>query len=347
MWGVPDKEITMHKHDKAVSRALQAYEQWRVDRTNTHTFRREHGLTYKVSAIYSPLGDFKRQTMVKATFQGKYVHVQLSTKTYRTQHPNKRGVITDFSGASRRRMFDLFHRLEIKQKAVFLTLTYGQEYPDAKTAKNHLRAFLERVRRWVGNSPTAAIWRMEFQERGAPHFHIVFTGLPYIAKEEIQRAWGEICNIQQPFTRIEMIRSTRKLMNYVSKYIAKVNPPADAGDSGFNSPTYLHAYQEKHGQEIGRVWGIFQRQHLPLATEEYFEFPIHWAKFFRLRDAAIKQYAPLKDALSLSFRLYVKSARHWRQWFEKLFRDEIVYWGRVVAAHPDLESAYQIDFMHT
>ena len=51
------------------------------------------------------------------------------------------GKFTTFSKQSRTRLFDLFHRMEIKRKAVFLTLTYGEDYPDAKTAKTTCEPF--------------------------------------------------------------------------------------------------------------------------------------------------------------------------------------------------------------
>lgn len=302
-----------------------------------------HGLTYKYSPQYSPLRKHNSATLV-ATFQGKYVHVQ--TKYYHDQPQSskrKRGIITDFSSGSRRRMFDLFKKLEIKKRAVFLTLTYGEDYPDAETAKNHLRALFERIRRKFPREGVSAIWRMEFQERGAPHFHIIFFNLPFWDKVKIQHAWGAITETDKPFTRIEMIRSHRSLMGYVSKYIAKVDDGCEGTElGGFNDATYLHAYRIKYGDEIGRLWGYFNKSLIPFAPCHTYEIPLNYAKFFKFRDLAIKKYPKIAEYRAFSFRLYVHSARDWGRYFDRLFTEEIVQSG-LKRVHWD----ECIDFMHT
>lgn len=64
-------------------------------------------------------------------------------------------------------------------RPAMLTLTYPGDWltaaPDADTAKAHLRAFHERLRRLYQRlelPDPPAIWKLEFQRRGAPHFHI-------------------------------------------------------------------------------------------------------------------------------------------------------------------------------
>lgn len=257
----------------------------------------------------------KRPTL-KLEFQGKFVAAAIRYPSDRKYKRGIRGKITEFSPASRVRMFDLFHRLKPVKKAVFLTLTYGEDYPDATTAKNQLRAFLERIRRITSCKGSAAVWRMEFQERGAIHFHIIFFGLPYIDKEEIQRWWGEIINVDRPFSRIEFIKSYNGIIYYVSKYIAKVEPVLE---SGFISPTYLHAYNLKYGEFIGRQWGIFQRQHMPFAERVTMERDYtRWA-FDRFRELAAAQFAPIAGYMSQGFRLYVKDAKQWETIARYLF----------------------------
>jgi len=178
----------------------------------------------------------------------------------------KRGCVTTFSRKSRKRLLELTARMDLKalvrrSPVIFITLTYADTFPDAETAKRHMRAFLERIRRIAPQA--SAIWRLEFQERGAPHFHFVFFNLPYIDYREVKIMWGEILEYkywdhsqetpQQPFTRIEAIRNARQVMRYVSKYVAK---PGVQG-SGFNHVPYPHAGAN------GRVWGVFNRDLLP------------------------------------------------------------------------------------
>lgn len=177
-----------------------------------------------------------------------------------------RGLITDFSRASRKRLLDLFATLEIPRKTIFITLTYGQSYPDMATAKTHLRALQERFRR--AYPEMSNIWRIELQERGASHFHLMLFNMPFLPKADLKKMWGEIIGKkywdyskfeegEEPFTRIEMISSWRKGMAYVSKYIAKVRETDEAvRGCGFNNITYLHA---------GRCWGVHKRSKLPYA----------------------------------------------------------------------------------
>jgi hypothetical protein len=252
--------------------------------------------------------NIKRPT-IKLEFQGKFVACAIRYEHDAPPKRGKRGGITTFSARSRTRMFDMFHKLEIKRKPIFVTLTYGEDYPDAKTAKNNLRALFERIRRKMDGLPISAVWRMEFQERGAPHFHIIFFDLPFIDKLTWQYWWEEITGHPEPFTRVERVRSHKQIMAYVSKYVAKIEP---SSKTGFISLTYLHAYREKHGDNIGRVWGYFQKDALPWA--EKFEYERDWSpdQFRKWHDLAVAAYPPIAEYLSSGFRLYVKDATVWR-----------------------------------
>lgn len=251
----------------------------------------------------------KRPTL-KLEFQGKFVAAAIRYEHDQKPVRGKRGSVSTFSRASRTRLFDLFHRLDIKRKPIFVTLTYGKEYPDARTAKNHLRTLLERIRRRMDGMEVSAVWRLEFQERGAPHFHIIFFDLPYIDKLTWQYWWEEITGTPEPFTRVERVRSHKQIMAYVSKYVAKLDP---AEKTGFISLTYLHAYQQKYGDVIGRVWGVFQRQHLPYAERFVYERELNMAEYAKFHACAIAAYPPIAEYLSLGFRLYVPDALRWKQ----------------------------------
>ncbi len=182
---------------------------------------------------------------------------------------SRRGKITLFSKKSRKRLLEMTARLDLASLTksgpiIFITLTYAASFPEPMKAKEHLRALLERIRRLAPEA--SGIWRLEFQERGAPHFHLIFFNLPYLDKKLLNTIWGEIIGKEfwdtskdeprQPFTRIEAIRHPRKVMAYVSKYVAKSE---DAG-GGFNSLPYLHA-----NQDLGRLWGVFNSKALPWA----------------------------------------------------------------------------------
>jgi hypothetical protein len=307
---------TMNKHITD-AQFLQAYQDSISDRINLHWEKNHVSGNYIVRHTYGESRGQKGTHELKMVFQGKYLEARVKYQTERDIKRSKRSTITDFSAGSRRRMFDLFHRLDICTKPIFLTLTYGDDYPDAKTAKNHLRALLERFRRAYKSKGTSAIWRMEFQERGAPHFHIMLFELPYVAKDKIQQMWSEIVGQNNLFTRIEQVRSHKQVMSYVSKYIAKVNP--DGADSGFNSLSYLHAYRAKYGDNIGRVWGVFERDNLPFAERIEIALPFNKARFERFKAYAAQKYPPIADYQSDGFRLYVRDARQWENLFHTIY----------------------------
>jgi len=283
----------------------QAYDNLARERANIHYIPTQHGTPWQTSALHLPLFPPYHRATLTMTFQGTFVQAKISYTTDIKGKRARRGTITSFSHASRVRLLDLFHKLNVRRMAIFLTLTYPETYETASASKHHLRAFFKRLERLHPNARIAAIWRMEFQERGAPHFHCMFFGLPFTAKEKIQAMWGEIIGFEKPFTRIEGILSQRKLVNYVSKYIAKV---PDAGNSGFNSLTYLSAYQALHGEQIGRVWGYLNKSDIPFADLEVIELPYRTAQFEPFRRFAIALFPRIADYLTPGFRLYVKSA---------------------------------------
>jgi len=246
------------------------------------------------------------------TFQGKLVRAKIHKQTDQPTTRHKRGKITGFSAQSRGRLFDIFNSMQLRNPVIFITLTYEKDMTDAQTAKAQLRAFIKRLQRLHQGRPLACVWRMEFQERGAVHFHLMCFNLPFTPKETIKSMWAQVIGGYDPFTRIEMIYSAKKTMNYVGKYVAKV----DKQDlSGFNSLTYLSAYQAKHGDEIGRVWGIIGKSNLPMAELVCIELPFHYARFMAFKEVASHTYPPIMDSLSLGFRLYVMSARQWEYIF--------------------------------
>lgn len=185
-----------------------------------------------------------------------------------------------------------------------MTLTYPAVFPSARTAKKHLRALQERFKRRFPEAELSWVWRMEFQRRGAPHFHIVAFNLPFIDKEEVRRIWSEVIGSdRQVFTRIERVRSARRLRSYVSKYLAKPLPqrkrfltcriltslPIGAyvrRSRGFNSSPYLHArpfvVNSATGEIIdgnaGRFWGVMNRKNLPFAEAVELTLIDNWHK---------------------------------------------------------------------
>lgn len=101
-----------------------------------------------------------------------------------------RGRIAGFSGDSRERLLRRAVSLPWEEAVGpggigMVTFTYPQVFPtDGQLAKAQLKRMYERWR--ARYAKPKGMWKMEFQRRGAPHFHC-FVGLP--EPEDDLRAW--------------------------------------------------------------------------------------------------------------------------------------------------------------
>lgn len=160
-----------------------------------------------------------------------------------------RGKVTEFSKASRRRLAFVASNTEIPLRTM-ITLTYPAEYPsDGKTVKGHLRRFLTWLQRETEDCEY--LWFLEFQERGAPHFHILTDwplprdrGNKVLWYAKIAQSWYEIVgsndyNHRMAGTRTETLRSRDGGARYAVKYAQKMRQKR---------------VPEEY-QDVGRFWG--------------------------------------------------------------------------------------------
>jgi len=120
--------------------------------------------------------------------------------------------------------------------AYFVGLTYHDSWGALPSEwKNDLKAWKKRVKRRLKGAFSGAIWKEEFQERGAPHFHLVLllnVDIPGLELQAIlSEAWTAIvapgdgehlehgCNVQKVFNATGS--GVSKLMSYLCKYISK------------------------------------------------------------------------------------------------------------------------------
>lgn len=107
------------------------------------------------------------------------------------------------------------------RKGLFLTLTYGRtEYGSpldlyrAQSAERHVRRFIKRLERFLEVSLEGRwIRKMEFQDGGWVHFHIVLDFPDRIPHDVLAELWGH------GFVFVTRVRP--KHIGYMSKYAAK------------------------------------------------------------------------------------------------------------------------------
>lgn len=142
--------------------------------------------------------------------------------------------ITKFSESSGSRMRRYLRCCRANYKS-FITLTYPEGFPlDGRESKEHLRRFNQELKRRVerehksniGNTQRFSLfWFMEFQERGAIHYHMFCThdfNYKYIANLWYEIVESDDIRHKQAGTSIERIKSGRHGTSaYASKYAAK------------------------------------------------------------------------------------------------------------------------------
>jgi len=181
----------------------------------------------------------------------------LGFKSSRSSFGSKRGIIRVFSRASRRRLMRFMARLKTRKiRASFLTLTITRIVSN-ETAKIYFKRFTARLRRNFPN--TSAVWRMEFQERGAIHFHLLAFNLPFWKQKDLQATWEACTEEPMSICHIKLVHGARSVMAYISKYIAK--PDERTEITSLEDGSYQHG---SAGGLAGRFWGYVNKKLLPL-----------------------------------------------------------------------------------
>ena len=210
----------------------------------------------------------------------------------------------EFTQRSRTRLLRTFAKIKApnskgyRTKVVMVTLTM-RDIIHPRKAKTFLFTFLKRWRRQYPQ--LSGIWKLEFQKRGAPHFHILLYNAGFIPKDDIRKSWGEVIGQDKPFTRIESIRNYRQGMGYVAKYLGKVD------DSGFNNGTNLTVTENqapRPEKSIGRRWGIFNSFWIPWADCTTETIPLD-GSWWLLRRYAATFWKNLEERDFNGFSLFV------------------------------------------
>lgn len=180
----------------------------------------------------------------------------------KSQEPPKtpRGPIKGFSKDAQKRLLQFMLTVDIASvaqptkkapqgKAFFFSLTYRKQNVPNYERKRHLDLFLKRLEYAYGK--LGVIWKLEYQERGTPHYHLMLFFEQLMQWQEVRdwcfSAWravtGDDCYPDVVTVYIEK-GNVGRLINYTIKYLAK----------GFEAdlPT-------------GRVWGCWNKSKIPVA----------------------------------------------------------------------------------
>ncbi len=170
-----------------------------------------------------------------------------------------RAEITGFSADSRRRLLYTIGRIQRgAQLPWFVTLTWPNEFPSARDSKRHLAAFLRRLKRAFPGM--GLIWKLEPQQRGAPHYHMLVWGAGCELMVFVPKAWYDVAGGKDYNHYLwhagclgnkhccQPVRSWRGVWNYAAKYLGKIFEV-----SGWDRP--------------GRYWAVVNRHNIPFGQE--------------------------------------------------------------------------------
>lgn len=158
----------------------------------------------------------------------------------------KRGKVGGFTRSSQRRLRVLTNTLPVTLPLpLFITLTYPGWWPDdPEQWKRDLNTMLKAISRELDAPPI--IWKLEPQERGAPHFHLAVYSAAMLPKKWLSRRWYKVVGSRdrkhlKAGTKIERARSRRGALSYIAKYLEKKVGPRAGWEA------------------VGRYWGVWNR----------------------------------------------------------------------------------------
>lgn len=171
----------------------------------------------------------------------------------------KKKPIRGMSASARRNFIFQLNQLGNETEAFFVTLTVQNWVDDFRLWKKQLNRTLVGLRYHF--PLVSGYWRLEFQKRGAPHFHLLlFPQAGMLQKETetiLKRYWLAALQDSSPALEANAVdvkhcRNVRKSAFYLALYQAKTD-------------------QDRTDIPTGRLWGVIGKKHLP--TAQYTEKP--------------------------------------------------------------------------
>ena len=180
---------------------------------------------------------------------------------------SKRAAVSGFSRRSRSRLLQLLSKVKRVFLPFFITLTYPgkPELVPWDNPEQWKRDLIDKFcKRLVRRFPqVSAVWKLEPQKRGAPHFHLLLwlqvpamnqDAVLLLLRSWVRLAWWE-CVGQgdsdhfKAGTSVERVRSWNGVCFYASKYMGKA---VSVDNEAWGRP--------------GRWWGVINRACLPMAV---------------------------------------------------------------------------------
>ncbi|WGZ92474.1 MAG: hypothetical protein QJT81_11340 [Candidatus Thiothrix putei] len=191
------------------------------------------------------------------------IDIQVGVQDVVIKHSTKNGAIKNHAGGGKRGVIKELSRQSIKRLKLtarnvpegsfnaFLTLTYPDTFP---TDGVKVKRDLDVMRKWLKRHGVGgAFWFLEFQQRGAPHFHLFISNYPLCGVKGVAEHWYKVVGSGDPKHLDWHLGklSGRSCLEYVRK------PHA----ASFYATKYASKQEQKQVPEgytsVGRFWGTF------------------------------------------------------------------------------------------
>lgn len=206
--------------------------------------------------------------LLRVAIGGEYAALTRPTGRDPVPHEWVRGTVKRFSPRSRSRMLQALAKTDTRYltgRAWFVTLTWPREWTRLPYKwKEMLETFRKRLHR--RHPESWFFWKLEFQQRGAPHYHLLLFGPERLDSRQLHQDWYEIVGSHQLAhwrygVDVKLLREWRQVTGYCSKYAAKVDQSTDTDG-------------------VGRYWGIGSRAN---RVETVIEGQVSDAEFWQIR----------------------------------------------------------------
>ena len=226
-------------------------------------WRKEHNYSYRLEV--SP-GSIKIGRKLANPEREK---VRGNTPNYK-----QKSAIKEWSPKSRANMVARFSTLDYSplftnelQRPAMITLTYPDKWelvaPTGQHAKRHLLALKKRYQR-AFKTPMYGLWKVEYQSRGAVHFHLLCSPPNNPAfKKWLSETWADIVDHPDPEEKTRHMLSGTHVSydekyggfdsRSISVYFSKHASPHGGSKEYQNRPPQLWS----DAASIGRFWGYF------------------------------------------------------------------------------------------
>lgn len=197
-----------------------------------------------------------------------------STDLLQTEDPKPtRGNIKEFTRKSQKRLMMNLTAWQPRTELALATLTYPATFPKGKAAKKIFRKF---IRQFNSAFPgLAGMWKLEYQVRGAVHYHLIIDGIDseamrIVIESELRRIWrqarGPAYRLDETKKRherndVQFARDSKRAKFYLAK---------EAGKRIQSSMSWSEVF-DSFGHH-GAFWGFFNKGLLRTDSKTYY-FP--------------------------------------------------------------------------